>query len=469
MKANNGTGRAAPGPNPFRALPKIDELLAAAGSDAALRAVPRPVLLFAARTILKSEREAIRDGKKAAPPAVDYLAALREATEAFSQSSLAPVVNATGVVLHTGLGRAPLGDRVVAAIAGAARYCALEIEAESGARGRRDQTIRQLLCPLLGVEDATAVNNNAAATMLAVNTFANGRELIISRGELVEIGGSYRMPAVVSRGGARLVEVGTTNRTRIFDYEHALTESTGAIMKVHTSNYRIGGFTEDASLGEIVELGRRRGIPVIHDLGSGLLTKDLAPALEREPVVADSVAAGPDLILFSGDKLLGGPQAGIIAGRRDAVAAVRENPMFRAMRLDKLILAGIEETLKIHLEGAAARDLPALYKLNVTKSRLEEVATELARRLKHEFPALTVDCRETVSEAGSGSAPTTELATVSVVIARSGISAAELARRLRCGRPAVYARVHDDLVWLDPRTLAPPDLDLVVRSLRAVL
>jgi L-seryl-tRNA(Ser) seleniumtransferase len=416
-------------------------------------------------------RRTVRDGGKAVPEPsrAELESMLQRALDDGREHSLGRVVNATGVVLHTGLGRAPLADEAVRAVVGASQSCALEIDRDSGERGHRDSCIRALLRELLGVEAATAVNNNAAATMLAVNTFALGKEVIISRGELVEIGGSYRMPAVVERGGAKLVEVGTTNRTRTGDYRAAIGPRTGLIMKVHTSNYRTMGFTEEASLEDLVALGREMHTPVVHDLGSGLLTKSLVPALADEPTVEESVRAAPDVTLFSGDKLLGGPQAGVIVGRTEGVEAIRKNPMFRAMRLDKLILAALEQTLRLHLEGDAANRVPAIQRLNLQYDELARRAADLARRLRDRCPSILVEEFDATSEAGSGSAPTIGLRTRCVSVAVPNVAAAALARALRLGRPAVFSRIKDGCVVFDPRSLGPGDdvllVDAVARAI----
>ncbi|MBI3820473.1 MAG: L-seryl-tRNA(Sec) selenium transferase [Planctomycetes bacterium] len=453
----------------LRTLPKVDELLQLAVQANVRQDAPRAVLRSAARRVVDALREDLKGGKPADMSKNALLFRFEKSVQAQREHSLGRAVNATGVVLHTGLGRAPLSQAVAKAMVDAAGPCALEIDRDSGERGHRDHVVSELLRELLQVEDGTAVNNNAAATLLSVNTFALGKEVIVSRGELVEIGGSYRMPAVVERGGAKLIEVGTTNRTRLQDYKSAVGPRTGLIMKVHTSNYRIHGFAEEASLEELVQLGREAGIPVVHDLGSGLLTKALAPALADEPTVAESVAAGPDVILFSGDKLLGGPQAGIIVGRRAALAAIRGNPMFRAMRLDKIIFAALEQTLRIHLEGEAASAIPALERLNLTFETLQNRAVALAAKIAAAAPELGADVRESLSEAGSGSAPTIGLKTACVTFAHRKDAAASFAQKLRMSTPAVFARVRDGRIWVDPRTLAPGDDEIIVNVLKSIL
>lgn len=448
----------------LRVLPKVDDLLREAQDDSELVNVPRGALRHAARAAVEGMRARLRAGLAVDP--AEARARLREALEAARRGSLAPVVNATGVVLHTNLGRAPLAPEAVAAVAGASQACALEMDLESGERGARDAVVSRLLRDLTGAEDATAVNNNAAATLLAVNTFALGKKVVVSRGELVEIGGSYRMPDIVRRGGAKLVEVGTTNRTRLEDYRQAWTKRVGLYMKVHTSNFRIAGFTEEVSLKALVALGRKKKVPVVHDLGSGLLRKDLTPALSGEPTVAASVEAGPDLVLFSGDKLLGGPQAGLLVGRRAAVEAIRKNPMYRAMRLDKLALAALEATLRLHAEGDAGRTVPTLARLNLDAGTLRRRARALGAKLARSGVRLELEVAQSASEAGSGSAPAVELETWCVALTRPGEGAAETARRLRLANPPVVARVRSGRVWLDPRTLAAGDDARIVAALR---
>ncbi|MBL8694263.1 MAG: L-seryl-tRNA(Sec) selenium transferase [Planctomycetes bacterium] len=479
------SSRGAQGSGALRALPKVDELLDIASAQGSLTRVPRPVLKAAVRDVVEGLRAWIRteeptEEEAAARMRADVLVRAVEAAAARRRAhSLEPVVNATGVVLHTGLGRAPLAPAAAEAARCAAQACALEIERGSGERGQRDRVVGELLCELTGAQAATACNNNAAATLLAVNTFALGKEVIVSRGELVEIGGSYRMPAVIERGGAKLVEVGTTNRTRIADYRAAVSERTGLLMKVHTSNYRIGGFTEEATLEELAALGRELKIPVVHDLGSGLLRRSLVPYLADEPTVEESVAADPDLTLFSGDKLLGGPQAGICVGHRSAVEAVRKNPMFRAMRLDKLILAALEATLRLHLEGDAERTVPAIERLRLPidvlreraqglREAVERVLSEARTRGGSWMSDLQVSLMEATSEAGSGSAPTIPIPTCCVALSHATVGAGEISRRLRLATPPVFTRVKDGSTLLDPRTLGEGDVERVAAALSSL-
>ena len=378
-----------------------------------------------------------------------------------------PVVNATGVVLHTGLGRAPVHPAAAAAMAAAAQgYCILEVDRESGERNQRDDYLSLLLARATGAEAGIGVNNCAAAVLLALQTFAGGgRDVIVSRGELVEIGGSFRMPAVMERAGVRLLEVGTTNRTHFADYQTALSERTGLVLKVHASNYRVEGFTAEVSAAELAALGRERQVPTCYDLGSGLLDLEGSRPLSMlgdEPRVREAVSSGIDLVLFSGDKLLGGPQAGLIVGSRKRVEQMRKNPIYRAVRLDKVTLAGLEKTLELYLAGRAD-ELPARAGMLVTQAQLGPVAEELARRLAL-LPGITTEVLAERSQPGSGTAPTVFLPTYAVRVRRGGQSAAALAHQLRIGEPPVFARIQDQALLLDPRTLLSGDFERLVAA-----
>ncbi|MCB9866022.1 MAG: L-seryl-tRNA(Sec) selenium transferase [Phycisphaerales bacterium] len=314
----------------LRKLPAVDRLLSSDRVQAWLATHPRTLVVTAVQAALDATRGAIRAGETAATEAAALLDRAEQMLKTQSTPSLRRVINATGVVLHTGLGRAPLAPAALAAIAEcAAGYCNLELDLDTGARGRRSDHVAELLCERTGAEAATVVNNNAAATLIILNTLARGAEVIVSRGQLVEIGGSYRLPEMMTASGAVLREVGTTNRTRLADYERAIGENTAALLRVHTSNYRVVGFTQDVPLAELVALGRRTNLPVVDDLGSGALAELPAGALADEPHVRAALAAGADLVCFSGDKLLGGPQAGIILGRRDLVRRIEANPLMR--------------------------------------------------------------------------------------------------------------------------------------------
>lgn len=436
-------------------------------------AEPEASLMEAARRVIETERESLLAGRPAGTRE-ELLERVVAMLARESRAGLEPVINATGVIVHTGLGRAPLSREAAAAVAEVAgRYAPVELDLESGQRGRRASIVEPLLCRLTGAEAATVVNNNAAATMLALSTLAQGRSVIVSRGELVEIGGSFRLPDVIEAGGARLCEVGTTNRTRASDYERAAEglrtrgEAAGAIMKVHTSNYRIRGFTGEASLPELVEIGKRHAILVIHDIGSGLVARDsIGATLEDEPDARSSIAAGADLVLFSGDKLLGGPQAGIIVGRRALVQRVERNPLMRAVRVGKLTLAALEATLRAHRDGGS---LPVRLLAGVPVERLRERAERIASRLRADTRLTRVSVRESESFLGGGSAPTDALPSAAVELRAKLLSEDELARRLRAGSPRVIGRIEGGSVWLDLRAVFEDEDERLADSVLAAL
>ena len=437
----------------------------------------RELVLEHVRAALEAWRMQIRQGRLAPGELEKRLAAgeLIDAIEARlareARRGVVPAVNATGVVLHTGLGRAPVHPEAASAMAAAARgYCILEVDRESGERNQRDDYLSDLLARATGAEAGIGVNNCAAAVLLALQTFAGGgRDVVVSRGELVEIGGSFRMPAVMERAGVRLVEVGTTNRTHFPDYVGALRESAGLLLKVHASNYRVEGFTAEVGASELGALGRERKVATCYDLGSGLLelagSKPLT-MLGDEPRVRAAVASGIDLVLFSGDKLLGGPQAGLIVGKRARIEQLRKNPIYRAVRLDKVALAGLEATLALYLDGRAD-EIPAHARMLLSADELRPLAQDLARRLA-QLPGLSVSVIPERSQPGSGTAPGVFLPTVVARVERAGQSAAALARALRVGTPPVFARIQDEALLLDPRTLLEGDLERLETAFRAL-
>ncbi|MFL6215604.1 MAG: L-seryl-tRNA(Sec) selenium transferase [Blastocatellia bacterium] len=387
-----------------------------------------------------------------------------------ARPSLRRVINATGVIIHTNLGRAPLAEESVAALMEtAASYSNLEYDLERGERGQRESHCRELLARLAGSEAAIVTNNNAAAVMLVLNTLAEGGEVIVSRGELIEIGGSFRIPDVMEKSGARLREVGTTNRTRISDYERAINDRTRLLLRVHPSNYRIVGFTERPSLDELVELSRRTGIPIFEDLGSGCLI-DLAPyGISDEPVVAASLRAGISVVSFSGDKMLGGPQAGIIAGTQAIVDRVRRNPLMRALRCDKLTYAALEATLKLYERGLASERVPVIRMMAMSAAELRDRAERFCDRLMQATGAsLRAEIEAGESVIGGGSAPEVKLPTALVAIHQDGLSASALAERLRSSRTPVIARTERDRVLIDLRTVAADEESLIVEALTAI-
>jgi L-seryl-tRNA(Ser) seleniumtransferase len=394
------------------------------------------------------EREAARELARAAAP------------------SLRRVINATGVILHTNLGRAPLAEAAAARVAELARgYTNLEYDLAAGRRGRRDVHAERLLCRLTGAEAAVVVNNNAAATLLALAALAAGREVIVSRGELVEIGGGFRVPDVMAQSGAVLREVGTTNRTRAADYAAAIGDRTAAILRVHPSNFRIEGFTERPALGELVALGRRFGIPILEDLGSGWLGSagGAVSMPADEPIVAASVQAGADLVMFSGDKLLGGPQAGILAGTAAAIGPIRRHPLMRALRVDKLTYAALEATLGEYAAGRALESVPVARMLGLTPEQIGARADTLAARLAAK--GFDADVRDGTSAIGGGSAPGAGLPSRLVALRHRSLSPDALLETLRAATPPIIARIEDGLVVLDLRTVRPDEEQDLVRIL----
>ncbi len=440
-------------PDPRRSLPSVDRLVA----ELERRApdAPRWALLAVARDQLREARDQIaRDG--AAIDLENVIAkSLRQAAR-LAEPAPGPVLNATGVVLHTNLGRAPLAEGAVrAATLAAAGYSDLELDLSTGKRGKRGARVADKLVRLSGAEAATAVNNNAAAVMLALDTLARGREVIVSRGELVEIGGSFRVPDIMERAGVRLVEVGTTNRTHPRDYENAIGPDTALLLKVHRSNFEVRGFVSEVGLPELAAIGRERGLPVVEDLGSGTLVE--LPGLPAEAFAPARLAQGADVVCFSGDKLLGGPQAGIILGSAEQVHAMRRNPLARALRLDKLSLAALDWTLGVYLEGRAREEIPVLRQLCEAEEALEKRARALAERLDRPAGAgMTVKAEAQTGFVGGGSVPGFELP--GWVVALEPASGAEtIAARLRGAPVPVLPRVRDGRLLLDVRTLLPGD------------
>jgi L-seryl-tRNA(Ser) seleniumtransferase len=430
----------------LRDLPAVDAL--AAQVDA-----PRAVAVAAARAVLAERRQELLGG---APGEVDLAARARAWAEAAEQPRLRWVINATGVIVHTNLGRAPLAAAARVAVTRAAEgYSNLELDLESGRRGSRHDHIAGLLCELTGAEAALAVNNCAGAVLLAAAALAGpGREVVVSRGQLVEIGGGFRVPDVIAQAGARLVEVGTTNRTGRGDYEGALGERTGAILRAHPSNFRQLGFVQEVEIEELCELG----VPVIDDVGSGVLADEIE-TLREEPAVRRSVRAGAALVCFSGDKLLGGPQAGLMVGRADAVAAARRHPLARALRLDKLGLAALEATLRLYRDpDRARREIPVLAMLTADDGTLRTRAGRLAAAIG---PAAAIV--PAVARVGGGALPLLELPGPAVAV--GGAPPDELAARLRAADPPVIGRIEDDRLLLDVRTLADDEIPLVARAL----
>jgi L-seryl-tRNA(Ser) seleniumtransferase len=447
----------------LRMLPAIDQCLRVAMRDPALAGFAHGYLRILLRQAQAKLREAMASADSGAAPAraglVDEIVRMAGAAAAADEPLLRPVVNATGVVLHTNLGRALLAEAAIEAVVRAARSPVnLEYDLASGGRGDRDSVVVEELCALTGAEAATVVNNNAAAVLLALNSIADGREVIVSRGELIEIGGSFRIPDVMGRSGARLREVGTTNRTHPGDYAAAIGPETAMLLKVHPSNYRIVGFTAEVSLAEMVEIGDAHNLPVMEDLGAGALIDMAFYGLPREPLVAARVAAGAGLVTFSGDKLLGGPQAGLIVGRRDLVERLKANPLRRALRCDKLTLAALAATLRLYLRSSNLEaDLPTLRLLRRTPAELESAAIRareiLVERLGADF---TIEVVVSASEVGSGALPAEEIESRALRIIHREDSPDAIAAMFRHARPPVIGRITDGAFQLDLRTVEDP-------------
>jgi L-seryl-tRNA(Ser) seleniumtransferase len=450
----------------LRELPSVDRLLHAPGTADLLARFSRAHVAHRCREVLEDLRSRIRhgdvtDAAECGDAAV--LDAVERRLEADDAPALARVVNATGTLLHTNLGRALLAEPAVQALVRAARDpVALEYDLASGERGRREAALEPLLTALTGAEAATVVNNNAAAVLLALNTLAEGREVIVSRGELIEIGGTFRLPEIMAKSGAHLREVGTTNRTHPRDYESAIGPGTGLLLKVHTSNYRVVGFTSDVTLQELADIGRRHMLPVVEDLGGGALVDLGTRGLPREPVVRDRIAAGADLVTFSGDKILGGPQAGIIAGRREHVDAIARNPLHRAVRCDKLTLAALEATLRLYQQSPDVfAAVPALSALTRPVDEIDAAAREVLPKLQGRLGAgYRVDVEDSASQAGSGALPTEEIPSRVLVVTHERLGAASIAARFRSARPPIIGRVSDGRFLLDLRTVGNAD-DLI--------
>jgi L-seryl-tRNA(Ser) seleniumtransferase len=457
--------------NPFRNLPSVNDVLAAPGLGGAADAHAHEQVVAAVRAELDELRQMLGRGEapdgRMSAEAVALRAAERLRRDL--RPTLRPVINATGIVLHTNLGRAPVAaEAAEAAHAAAAGYLNLELDLETGKRSSRQAAIRGWVCRLTGAESATAVNNNAAATVIVLRALAQGKEVVLSRGQLIEIGGSFRIPEIMAVSGAVLKEVGTTNITRLADYERAIGPATGALMQIHTSNYRVSGFTKTVPLADLVALGKKHNLPVIDDAGSGALLDFARFGFRGEPVARASIAAGADLVLFSGDKLLGGPQAGIIAGRQQWIQRIEKDPLMRAFRLDKMTLAALEATLRLYLhEQRALQAVPVLRMLGTPLDELRRRAEALAARLR-QIAGLSARAAEDEAFVGGGSLPDQALPSWVVEVEAHGLGDAELARRLRVGTPAVMGRLRDGKLVLDVRTVfAEQEADLVEALRRA--
>ncbi|MDR2726039.1 MAG: L-seryl-tRNA(Sec) selenium transferase [Candidatus Adiutrix sp.] len=452
----------------LRAIPKVDLLLGRAEAAPDLAAAPRVHLLTAVRRALDELRRDILAGRlKEVPGPDDLLAVVRLRLAEETAPSLRPVVNATGVVLHTNLGRSILGEAVAARVAEvAASYSNLEYDLRTGERGSRQAHVESLLTRLTGGAAALAVNNNAAALLLIMAAVCGGREVIVSRGELVEIGDSFRLPEILAQGGVTLREVGATNRTTLEDYAKAIwPERSGCLLKVHPSNFRLIGYTGQPTVAELASLAGPLGLPLICDVGSGAL----GLKMPGEPDLAEVLGAGADLVCFSGDKLLGGPQAGLVVGRADLVARLKTHPLARALRLDKLCLAALEATLRLHLDpDRAGRNIPTLAMLKAEAGELRARAESLRTALAAAAPTLDLAVVEAEGQAGGGAAPEYPLKSWAVALAHPRLSAERLEAALRRGETPVLGRIHRERLLLDPRTIRPDQFPLLAGAVAAL-
>lgn len=453
----------------LRRIPKVDRVLEWPEIAALLKAYPRPEVLVAVRGTLDDLRSRVRTGHIDPLPGPDDLVALIVSELCRRSSrSLRPLINGSGVVVHTNLGRSPLADEAEDAIRSVSGgYSNLEYNLESGERGTRYSHVESLLCELTGAEAALVVNNNAAAVVLALSSLAQGREVVVSRGELVEIGGSFRIPDVMRQSGAQLVEVGTTNRTHVRDFLTAVTDSTALFLKVHTSNFAIVGFTAETTVAELATLGNETGIPVMLDAGSGCLI-DLSPyGICGEPTVRDYLNDGADVVTFSGDKLLGGPQAGLIVGKRSLLEPIKCHPLLRAVRIDKLTLAALEATLRLYRdERSALVAIPTLRMLTTAANELERRADQIIRRFRRVLPGtVSLERQAGESSAGGGSFPLLQLKTSLITVKIAGVSPQQIEAALRRAVVPVIGRIHRERFLLDVRTILDRDLPALSESL----
>lgn len=446
-------------PSLLRNIPSVNELLESAPLKQLFGQVHRNVVVTRVRTFLDNLRDDVRQATPdlSVPNPTELAEKIASWILASEEPALRPVINATGILLHTGLGRAPLAEVAVQEMMEICRgYASVELELKSGERSQRVKAVERLLCDVTGAEAAVVVNNNAGATLLTLAAVATGREVIVSRGQLIEIGGSYRLPEVMTASGGRLREVGTTNKTRISDFADAINDQTAALMRVHTSNYVICGFTEQPSLSELIALGASKHLPVIDDIGSGALIDFKEFGLEGEPVASESVAAGSDLVLFSGDKLLGGPQCGIVVGKKRWIERLAKHPLSRALRVDKVTLAGLAATLKLYRDPAQAKNtVPLLALLSTSMDNLKLRAERLAVQLGTLPGIVSAELQQDHAFLGGGSVPTQQVGTWCVAITPKSISVDELAKSLRVGTPSIVGRVNRDRYLLDLRSVLP--------------
>lgn len=458
----------------LREIPSVERLLQGPALTKAADSFPRNLILKAINQVLERVRSSILEGKKISLSDLeaDSLSnVILGKLEQINRSSLRPVINATGIVVHTNLGRSALGDKVLKkfrALSGG--YCNLEYDLEAAGRGSRYSHVEDLLCELTSAEAAMVVNNNAAAVLVALETFARDREVIVSRGQLVEIGGSFRIPDVMRKSGAKMVEVGTTNKTHLKDYEQKIDSETALLLKVHRSNFQIVGFSKDVETGELAGLGRKYGIPVLEDLGSGCLIDFSQYGLEKEPTVQDTLKSGADIVTFSGDKMLGGPQAGIIIGRKELVDSIKQNQLSRALRIDKLTLMALEETLRLYRdERAAVKEIPTLKMITMPYKSLSNKGDRFFKTLgKLSSQNFGIELIDGVSKVGGGALPMMELKSRLLSITPKKLSAHDMEEWLRAYNPPIIVRIEKEKVLLDLRTIREKELKTVAESIKAM-
>ena len=456
----------------LKRIPKIDELMQILRSRGVFESLTKKVILQVCRETMNELREAILENGEFLPPENEIIDRIEAKIGRLRSRCLRPVINATGIILHTNLGRAPLCEDALKNIVEVSRgYTNLEFNLEEGRRGSRYDHLKGIICKLSGAEDAIVVNNNAAAVLLALNTLAEGKEVIVSRGELVEIGGEFRIPEVMEKSNAILREIGATNKTHPEDYITAIGENTGLLFKAHSSNYKIIGFTGEVGPAELAQLGSKYGIPVMYDLGSGCFVDLDHFGLVREPTVQEAVATGIDVLTFSGDKLLGGPQAGIIVGKRDWIGKIARNPLSRALRIDKLTIAALEATLALYLGGEekAIASLPALRALTEPLPSVEKRAKRLQRKIALlRIDDFTSHLKRDFSLAGGGSLPGSEIPTFLVGIRSTRISPNRIESSLRQLDPPIITRISEDEVFFDLRTLSEEDFPFILDGLQEI-
>ncbi|EQB88274.1 L-seryl-tRNA(Ser) seleniumtransferase [Clostridium punense] len=449
----------------LRKLPKIDELLKEKEVQEAIDNNPRTLVVEALRDTINFFRQEILKDRIEILDKEEVLSHALNLVSKKNQSNLRKVINATGTVIHTNLGRSLLGEKAIEnVITVAGSYNNLEYDIETGKRGSRYSHIEELIKKVTGAEAAMVVNNNAAAIMLVLDTLSKGKEAIVSRGQLVEIGGSFRVPEVMKFSGAKLVEIGTTNRTHLYDYANNITEDTGVLLKIHTSNFKIYGFTEEVSLEELVTLGNEKNIPVVEDIGSGVLIDFSKYGFTYEPTVQESIRKGVDVVTFSGDKMLGGPQAGIIVGKKQYIDLMKKNQLTRALRIDKMTLAALEGTLKYYLdETEAIRNIPSLNMILCSKEEVKKKCIKLKKKLQRDIDWFNFTIDSDYSMVGGGSMPTEKIPTFVIKVTSDKFSPQELERILRTGETSIICRISNNELILDGRTLFDKDFDTIVQ------